>query len=329
MRLGGAHCIVALLVTQLGCAAISGFGSFEKCEGPTCDTSDAVAIDTSLEDSARPDESVDTLVETSSETPGVDTANDTLVEDVPVTDSGSDVPSPDTTPIDTGTLPDSGGCGGTAGPTMVSLGSFCIDSTEVTNAHYASFLAAKGTDLSGQPAVCSWNTTYTPSSGWPAISTEANLPVMSVDWCDAYMFCKWAGKRLCGAIGGGAAAFGSYANPTVNAWYYACSANGTKVYPYGNVYDATACDGVDIKPNRRVAVGTMTGCVGGYPGLHDLSGNVYEWEDSCDGTTGGADNCRIRGGGIYSPSDYLKCSVDRSFARNTADDNRGIRCCSL
>ena len=37
---------------------------------------------------------------------------------------------------------------------MVDVGKFCIDSTEVTQAQYAEFLIAKGSDLTGQPADC-------------------------------------------------------------------------------------------------------------------------------------------------------------------------------
>ena len=45
---------------------------------------------------------------------------------------------------------------------MVSVGSFCIDSTEVTERDYTLFLDAKKGDTSGQIAACSWNTSYNP-----------------------------------------------------------------------------------------------------------------------------------------------------------------------
>ena len=99
---------------------------------------------------------------------------------------------------------------GKAGPKMVAVprpggGTYCMDSTEVTRDQYKAFA---GISPSGQPAFCGWNTTYTPvqktggqcSKGeWPPGSNGA-LPVVCVDWCDAYMFCKWAGKRLCSMI---------------------------------------------------------------------------------------------------------------------------------
>src|SRR5262249_6416251 len=80
-------------------------------------------------------------------------------------------------------------------------GTFCIDATEVTNGAYKAFLAASP-DPSAQPAFCGWNTDYSPSSFYG----PDDHPVVYVDWCDAYAYCEAAGKRLCGAIGGGAVA---------------------------------------------------------------------------------------------------------------------------
>ena len=152
----------------------------------------------------------------------------------------------------------SGGSGGSAGcpvgkgPSMIQVGAQCVDSTEVTNAHYAQFLAAKVTPQSTtkSPAHCSWNTTFTPSQGWPATGKDA-YPVVYVDWCDALAYCQWAGKRLCGAVGGGALPYGDYADANKSQWLYACSGKGTKKYPYGDIYDGKACNGVTTAPVRR------------------------------------------------------------------------------
>jgi hypothetical protein len=94
-------------------------------------------------------------------------------------------------------------------------GRYCIDSTEVTNAHYAAFLAMSPT----------------PSSGWPAPVDQGRHPVTFVDWCDAFAFCRWAGKRLCGKIGDGANAPADLANAAKSQWFNACTAGGTKAYP--------------------------------------------------------------------------------------------------
>jgi hypothetical protein len=193
---------------------------------------------------------------------GGDAGEDTLA-DAPGVDGGADVPGDKQAPTDSGAPPGDGGadasgadsgivadtgspdvgadtgCPGTAGPTPVQAGSICIDSTEVTNDQYAQFLTA-GVSLAGQPAVCSWNTTYVQSVS-PAANT-GDFPVAYVDWCDAYAFCKWAGKRLCGRIGGGSVTPGAgQSNAGVDQWYYACSQAGARVYPYSNNFVQGAC----------------------------------------------------------------------------------------
>src|SRR5262249_6636582 len=129
-------------------------------------------------------------------------AGEARVGDEIIRDGGVDV-SADTTQS----------CPSGRGPAMVLAKSlsgqtWCIDSTEGTQAQYAAFLADKAGDVSGQSAECQWNTSYVPLSAcsrFPSFDPVArkNKPVSGVDWCDALAFCKWAGKRLCGAIGDG------------------------------------------------------------------------------------------------------------------------------
>jgi formylglycine-generating enzyme required for sulfatase activity len=225
-------------------------------------------------------------------------------------------------------------CPGDGGPRAIRVGAFCIDATEVTNADYARFLAADPSTLPMPPATCASNASYVPgAASWPPDAGHDTLPVVAVDWCDAYVYCAWIGKRLCGAIGGGPTPFASYADPATSAWYLACSNAGALAYPYGAAYDPSACNGKDRDGGAPLAVGSLASCAGGASSaIYDMSGNVYEWEDSCDGDVGASDHCRVRGGGFLTSgppvSANLSCAGDAAAPRGTsAFVDVGFRCC--
>ena len=213
---------------------------------------------------------------------------------------------------------------------------FCIDSTEVTRAQYQTWLDTNP-PTQGQISACKWNTTFAPGDDWPPTG-NLNNPVVFVNWCDAYAFCLGVGKRLCGKIGGGMNGYQDYADAMLSQWYAACTSNGEYDYPYGNAYSALACNGSDYwasKSSARAttAVGSFPACqssVAGYAGVYDLSGNVYEWEDSCDSTTiGETAGCRLRGGSFDEGSDgFLSCRGGVGGARFGSDRDIGFRCCS-
>jgi len=225
----------------------------------------------------------------------------------------------------------------------VAVDGYCIDSTEVTNLQYGQFLDAKHSDTSGQNAVCALNTSYEPTAYWPAATNELGLPVVYVDWCDAYAYCKWAGKRLCGRIGGGANASADYANPDRSQWFRVCSNGGRNAYPYGGTYRAEACNGFNGRDgcnhDTGVPAGTCTlvapasypQCQRGSSGgaVFDLSGNVIEWEDSCSSPGDGSeDTCRIRGGSIFARSESdMTCGADYVNPRSSTGPALGFRCC--
>lgn len=217
-------------------------------------------------------------------------------------------------------------CPGDGGPLAVNAGTFCIDSTEVTKRQYAAFVLAKGGDTSGQPEVCTWNTSYVPSCSWP-LAGDGEEPVRCVDWCDAYGFCAWSGKRLCGDVRGGPLAT-ELLGTAADQWYSACSHAGERAYPYG-VYDPSACNGADLGEGKPVAVATLDACVGGYPGIFDMSGNVTEWIDSCEGNEGPNDVCIMENGADVDNASQLKCGRTFTVTRQGgADSHRGFRCCS-
>ena len=207
-----------------------------------------------------------------------------------------------------------------------SKAAYCIDATEVTSGAYSSFLAAPPA-LSSQPITCNtWNTSFQPGAGWNSLAS--NQPVNYVNWCDAYAYCSWAGKRLCGAIAGGSDVPADLSNAAKNQWFNACSAGGTTTYPYGSTFNATTCDGIGYPSGGApVTVESAAGCQGGSTGLFDMSGNVSEWEDSCSGAAGPSDSCQARGGSYASQSADLACNANLIYARNQQDESVGFRCC--
>jgi formylglycine-generating enzyme required for sulfatase activity len=209
------------------------------------------------------------------------------------------------------------------GPSMVRVGSYCIDSTEVTNAQYRVFLESPGT-LVVIPE-CTGNATFVPAYGWPAPTNELNLPVTGVDWCDAYAFCVSAGKRLCGAIDGGATPPAQGNDPNVSQWYRACAGPAARAYPYGDSYDAARCNGTS---GVRKDAGSLPGCTTlEHANLFDLSGNVYEWEDLCTSSAPDA-GCRVRGGSNSDSTTALRCDSTFTPPRDYAVAPIGFRCCT-
>ena len=85
------------------------------------------------------------------------------------------------------------------------VSAYCIDSTEVTNHQYTTWVA-KVPALPTQIAQCQWNDSLAPSMPAP----DDDLPVGRVDWCDAYLFCSANGKRLCGGTFGGPTPFAEF-----------------------------------------------------------------------------------------------------------------------
>jgi formylglycine-generating enzyme len=260
-------------------------------------------------------------------------ASDGTTRDGGAGDSSSDHKSGDAT--GDGPLGD-GSCPGEAGPTMVRVGSYCIDGTEVTTGDYAAFVAA---DAGGsyQPPQCSWKKGNYANATYSTCDAGPTCPAGNVDWCDAYVYCKWAGKRLCGAIGSGSAPYEAFADAAVDEWYAACSGPLHHVYPYGNSFDGGLCNGnpAVVGDYAQLPVTGNPGCVGGYAGIYDMSGNAAEWEDSCDESGGGdaaADNCRYRGGSANSSVANLECATPYSFGapqiRSFHTDDLGFRCCA-
>jgi formylglycine-generating enzyme len=219
-----------------------------------------------------------------------------------------------------------GGCPGHGGPSAVRVtrpgGSFCIDATEVTVAQYRAFVSAGG-GASPDPACNGADAGAPPPACEPLSPGKDAYPVTCVTWCQASAFCAWAGKRLCGRIGGGAGAVDAENDPSQSEWMYACTGGTTNAYPYGPSFDATKCN---TNGSATIPAGSLATCQGGFPGVFDLSGNVEEWVDACQ-----VDSCLARGGEFGAVAADVACTTAIATMlefRTAAENFRGFRCCS-
>lgn len=121
----------------------------------------------------------------------------------------------------------------------------------------------------------------------------------------------------------------------------ACSAGGQYKYASGDRVDSGPhyCNYVGTQLGTTHGEGTRLGCTSPsptYADVYDLSGNVSEWEDSCERSSQdlaatATDECRTRGGSYASPLTALACdTVPASALRcNAVAPDVGFRCCGL
>lgn len=274
-------------------------------------------------------------------------------------------------PTDAGALPEAQGprkeCPqGLPGPQLVLVPTpggvtYCIDATEVTQGQYFKFLEAKGAsrdvypygDMSGQTPECEKNKSYSPAikegdscyrhpESWDSTGGHEEYPVACVEWCDAYAYCAWAGKRLCGRVGGGRGTFDDAANADLDQWYNACSQGGKTKYSYGDQEDASRCvsrsytdamsaqTGTDVNAPRPP--GEAADCRGTEPPfdqLVDLSGNVGEWVDVRGEDAPGGHSFGVRSYLQLAPGEQetLQCSWALQYYEHSLGPKVGFRCC--
>lgn len=221
----------------------------------------------------------------------------------------------------------SGGGTGGVNPCAVGMVSvpgvsadYCIDSTEVTQSDYAKFLTGA---IPAQTDPCSGNTKLEPECPEYNPTLYPKRPVVCVDWCDARAYCTAQGKHLCGKVGGTAAEAGEYLDANTNEWFRACSAGGTKKFPYGGTYATGKCNDISAPTTSPVDVSSMQECIGGYPELFDMSGNVREWDASCN-----VNGCYARGGSYLDLQDMVACNAAVLTTRTAQTKDIGFRCCA-
>jgi toxoflavin biosynthesis protein ToxD len=139
----------------------------------------------------------------------------------------------------------------------VDLSAFMMMRVPVTNSLYAHWVAA-----TGATAPVTWRGGILPEE-------LRDHPVCDVSWEDAISFARWLSTET------GIA----WQLPTEAQWEKAARGTDGRQFPWGNAFDADAC-------NSREAGRNSTTTVGAYPdgaspyGLLDMAGNVWEWTRS-------------------------------------------------
>lgn len=207
-----------------------------------------------------------------------------------------------------------------------------IDPQEVNHGLYDQFRIKTVTKPSG----CEWNSDLGApqkkntslsclgpgewaDAGADAAAPASNLPVTCVDWCDAYMFCKDAGKTLCPA--------GTTKSAQDGVWFDACSSNGGNDYPYGDGHQTGYCNDSTSSAKALVAAGEKKDCKTP-SGVFDMVGNAREWVDACNGSAQ-TEECATRGGSYADDSGGAKCTSNSQLAREMGLPTVGFRCCWL
>ena len=160
----------------------------------------------------------------------------------------------------------------------LQIAAFHIDRHPVTNAEFKRFMDASAyAPRDTHNFLRDWRA-GAPQAGWE------NKPVTWVGLEDARAYAAWAGKRL----------------PREWEWQYAAQGQDGRLYPWGDVWDASAVPAPDRGRTMRPPADVDSHPRGASPfGLLDLVGNVWQWTDEHQD-----DHTRaaiLRGGSSYSP----------------------------
>lgn len=166
-------------------------------------------------------------------------------------------------------------CGWQASPEQrnVTVSTFALDAYEVTVARFRAWVAA-GRPVPSGPVM--YRGFAMPFEGmvstdlqlncnsyanYPRIDRE-NHPINCVNWATAQAFCVWDGGRL----------------PTQAEWEFAARGTVGRIYPWGSAPPNNSLvywSGSGVGQSVTSPVGSLpAGAVGG---VHDLAGNVSEW----------------------------------------------------
>jgi hypothetical protein len=135
------------------------------------------------------------------------------------------------------------------------------------------------------------------------------IPWRGAVYQQAFDACAAAGARLCAD----------------EEWSEACGGSFGYLYPYGDIYEAGACNGVDYDGGvgEALPTGSLADCKSSYD-VFDISGNLREWTTE----NPSPDIHVLRGGSFNTPMIGLTCEFKTSQAKDDVIlPAVGFRCC--
>jgi formylglycine-generating enzyme len=214
------------------------------------------------------------------------------------------------------------GCGDCPTGAVIDVpGPVTIDTTEVTREDFELWLDTNPhASAGGLFPECAVPTDFYPDRGCladpeVAAGSRDKHPQGCVQWCAAHAYCAWAGKHLCRGVGN---VFLPLDAPKESSeWFQACAGPTPTTYPYDDMHMDGVCndEGTMTRPVGENMCSWQLG------GPFDMTGNVMEWEDSCQGSM-----CNGRGG-HYKSIGNARCTDEFRFDRSDVFPYLGFRCC--
>jgi eukaryotic-like serine/threonine-protein kinase len=197
----------------------------------------------------------------------------------------------------------------------VTLASFWIDKTEITNVMYSQCVLA-GACLRPFRNGSNTHPNYYPNTKY------ANYPVIDLRWTSADAYCTWAGRHL----------------PTEAEWEKAAVGSDGRTYPWGNANPTADLLNFNSPAGDALRVGSFLKGASPYGAL-DMAGNLREWvadwydanyyatSPASDPTGPLEGQYKVLRGGSWHSDMYSVRSADRQYLTpDTRDVSIGFRC---
>ena len=195
----------------------------------------------------------------------------------------------------------------------ISMSSYRIERTEVSNASYRTCVESKACD----PA---------PYLDHDALGIDDH-PVVGVSWEDATRYCSWIGRRL----------------PTEAEWEYAARGSDVRKWPWSGGFVAKRANSRSADDFHTMSAPVTAYTEGASPfGVLNMAGNVAEWvadyydptyyrtskeEQDPKGPTRGRERV-VRGGSYADPQHDIRVSSRRAKLPTEIEGTVGFRCAS-